>query len=231
MAKAPTPIRGPGKYTLTFANVDDRLCLWVNDSWMRDGLIPFGTDAAYSSPENRRPQDADLAPVGLAAKGIAAKVTDLVVERDIYYRAESVDTEEYDPFELPNSMHIQDLLYNPSEYGEYYANNGREVTFRQLRDDEFFVMGDNSPRSQDSRLWPNKQRHAYNRHGVPRAALMGKAFFIYWPHGIPFLNNGNGYPIKYHSVYRNDQGHSSVETYPEYVVPFYPQWWRWKRIR
>ena len=42
MASAMTTIRGPGKYHLTFANVDDRLCLWVNPGWLSSGLIPFG---------------------------------------------------------------------------------------------------------------------------------------------------------------------------------------------
>ena len=104
------------------------------------------------------------------------------------------------------------------------------MEFGALSADEFFVMGDNSPRSQDSRLWPNR-RHAHNRHAVPRQALLGKAFFIYWPHGIPFLNGGKGFRILNHSAYRDHRGDPVVETYPEYEFPFYPQWWRWKRIQ
>ncbi|HEY0981030.1 S26 family signal peptidase, partial [Schlesneria sp.] len=117
------------------------------------------------------------------------------------------------------------------EYGNLYSRQHREATFRELGPDEFFVMGDNSPRSQDSRLWPNVQRHAYNRHAVPRQALLGKAFFIYWPHGIPFLNSGKGYPLLNHSPRRNQRGEPEVDNYPDYVAPFYPQWWRLKRIR
>ena len=30
--------------------------------------------------------------------------------------------------------------------------------------------------------------------------------------------------------YKDREGNPFTETYPEYVVPFYPQWWRWKRI-
>ena len=56
----------------------------------------------------------------------------------------------------------------------------------KMGNDEFFMMGDNSPRSKDSRLWSNV-RHAVHRYAVPHMALVGKAFFIYWPHGIPFL--------------------------------------------
>ena len=34
-----------------------------------------------------------------------------------------------------------------------------------------------------------------------------------------------------HSPYRNQRGEAVVDTYPDYAAPFYPQWWRWKRIR
>ena len=160
---------------------------------------------------------------------MSASVSNLVLQRDIYYRSESVPNNDYDGHgeqELPESLRIRDSLANPVEYGDLYSRNFHEVTFRGLSSDEFFVMGDNSPRSQDSRLWPN-HRHAINRHAVPRQALLGKAFFIYWPHGIPFLNNGRGFKILNHSVVRDQR----VETYPEYEFPFYPQWWRWKRIQ
>ena len=46
---------------------------------------------------------------------------------------------------------------------------------RRFREGEFFVCGDNSPKSLDSRLWP------LERPVVPRRNLVGKAFFVYWP--------------------------------------------------
>jgi signal peptidase I len=232
LASAQTPIRGLGKYTVAFANVDDRLCLWVNSSWFHDGLISFGAGAELTAPANRNPQEADLVPAGIAVRGLGARVGDLLLQRDIYYRAESVPNNDYDGHdqELLESIRIRDSLSNPADYGDFYNRNAREITFRALRADEFFVMGDNSPRSQDSRLWPNR-RHAYNRHAVPRQALLGKAFFIYWPHGVPFLNHGKGFAVLNHSVARNIRGEPVVDTYPEYELPFYPQWWRWKRIR
>ncbi|WP_010584204.1 signal peptidase I [Schlesneria paludicola] len=232
MASAPTPIRGAGKYTLTFANVDDRLCFWVNGGWLRSGLIPFGEGAEFMAPANRNPQPADLNPAGFAVSGMTANVSNLLLQRDIYYRAESVPNNDYDAHEqeLSESVRIRDSLTNPAEYGDLYSRKSREATFRALSSDEFFVMGDNSPRSQDSRLWPNS-RHALNRHAVPRQALLGKAFFIYWPHGVPFLNNGKGFKILNHSPYQDQMGKPYVDTYPEYVFPFYPQWWRWMRIR
>jgi len=61
-----------------------------------------------------------------------------------------------------------------------------------LGPDQFFCMGDNSPSSFDGRFWQNVDPWvlAYtmpghterDSHGiVPRALMMGRAFFVYWP--------------------------------------------------
>jgi signal peptidase I len=249
LARAATSITGSGTYTLKFANVDDRLCLWVNDSWWRSGLIPFGDGAEFEPPANRNPQDVDLTPAGIAAQGVSLQISDLQIERDIYYRADSV-TNNAGTFtghgsEVDERVPLHDYLDNPQVWGEMYQSKSKPADFTQLGPDEFFVMGDNSPRSQDSRLWPNQIRHAVNRHAVSRQALIGKAFFVYWPHGIPFLNGGRGFMLKGHSpapqfIDKNSpdwvrkqvaEEQLAAANYPKYVAPFYPQWWRWKRIR
>jgi signal peptidase I len=60
-----------------------------------------------------------------------------------------------------------------------------------LNNDEFFVLGDNSPNSEDARWW--KQPIAATRGQqppragiVPRYYLVGKAMFVYWPSGYAF---------------------------------------------
>lgn len=249
LAKAQTSITGPGTYTLRFANVDDRLCLWVNDSWLRSGFVTFGKEAEFNAPANRRPQSADLTPAGIAAQGLAVSVSNMLIERDIYYRADSVanDSGAFADHgnEVDESLPLRDLLIDPQAWGDMYEKHSQRAEFTQLGPDEFFVMGDNSPRSQDSRLWPNHIRHAANRHAVTRQALIGKAFFVYWPHGVPFLNGGAGFKLKGHSTVPQfidaetpdwqrkqiQEDRAAASAYPEYVAPFYPQWWRWQRIR
>lgn len=67
------------------------------------------------------------------------------------------------------------------------ATEGNPFT---LGEDEFFVLGDNSPNSEDGRWW-SKQGKGNNglfyREGiVPRDYLVGKALFVYWPGGFEF---------------------------------------------
>jgi len=50
----------------------------------------------------------------------------------------------------------------------------RKVEFT-LGPDQFFLLGDNSPRSQDGRLWNDGWF-------VDRGLIVGKALFVYWPH-------------------------------------------------
>jgi signal peptidase I len=64
--------------------------------------------------------------------------------------------------------------------------------------------------------------------------LIGKAFFIYWPHGVPFLNGGRGFNIWPHDIPAQDgnlEDAKEAHAYAKYSIPFYPQWWRWKLIR
>ena len=71
-----------------------------------------------------------------------------------------------------------------------------------LRKDEYFMLGDNTSASKDSRLWDVAGSHladrgdAFQLGTVPRDQLIGRAFFVYWPFGhrldwlpIPALNN------------------------------------------
>ena len=73
------------------------------------------------------------------------------------------------------------------------------------------MCGDNSPASKDSRLfdyWSRPMRGIQShRYAVREKDLIGKAMFIFWPHGIPFLNDGEGFSVKGHSISESDYRH------------------------
>ncbi|HUT36123.1 MAG TPA: signal peptidase I [Planctomycetota bacterium] len=68
-------------------------------------------------------------------------------------------------------------IRDPGVYVDvHYTDNPRAFAVRkpyQLGGDEFFVLGDNSANSNDSRAWEK----------VPRSYLVGEAFLILWPLG------------------------------------------------
>ena len=64
----------------------------------------------------------------------------------------------------------------------------------KLEKDEFFVLGDNSPNSEDGRWWHSKglgnNNISYREGIVPREYMVGKAVFVYWPSGFkPFARS------------------------------------------
>jgi signal peptidase I len=230
-----TSLSGPGSYTLIFGNVDNRLCLWIDGK-----LIPFPSQGKYEAPATSLPTNRDLAPAGVAVRDAELTVSHLKLTRDIYYRAEESMRVQRERFarerEMRNNFDVSDrasrsqlrfALDDPERYGELYLSHDHFVEFPQLKDDEFFVLGDNSPASLDSRLWEDTN-------AVPRHAMLGKAFFIYWPHGVPFLNDGKGYPLTYHTRLEPREGEQigvKDETYPKLRYPFYPNIRRMERIR
>ena len=224
LATAQTPIRGTGEWEVEFANVDDRLCLWVDGD-----VVEFGEGASYQRDRltGHLAQDSDLSPVGIAGTGAGLEVEQLHLQRDIYYRTAGVipnpDAEHRSLERI--GLDLTSKLHDPEEWTRVYhdnANQIRQVDF-ELGPDEYLALGDNSPRSRDSRLWGAEAT-------VPRKNLVGKAFWIYWPHGVPFLNDGRGIALNHNRAPFRD-GVKSLDDYPKYTVPFYPQVWRMNRIR
>ncbi|MBI9073504.1 MAG: signal peptidase I [Melioribacteraceae bacterium] len=64
--------------------------------------------------------------------------------------------------------------------GDIITIDGKEVTSYTIKEDYFFMMGDNRDNSLDSRFWGF----------VPRSKIMGEALMIYWSWNpnIPFSN-------------------------------------------
>jgi len=91
---------------------------------------------------------------------------------------------------------FRDIHYTSDGQGSRggQAIEGKPFTLRDDEDDdedEFFVLGDNSPNSEDGRWWgqPGMASKGWDppRAGVvPRYYLVGKALFVYWPSGFEF---------------------------------------------
>ena len=202
-------------HDLTFANVDDRLTLWI------DGKTPFGEGLIYegSADSHPAPTVADLSPAAITVQGADVMVTGLVLKRDIYY---TQDPDQVDIEEVRLSRDDEKLLNWPSESSDdriarvldVLSDPERFPVLGKLGSKEFpihpgryMMMGDNSPQSSDARRWGrtdvnggfSKLHHAFvekwaeagdrESHEVPESLLIGKAFFVYWPHGVPFWPN------------------------------------------
>ena len=170
-----TGVRGHGQHEIRFANCDNQLRLWVDDR-----LVLFDAATTYPDLGNTTPEATDREPVGIASLGAKARLSHLAISRDLYYIADLSHIERH-RFSNDNSA------FSSFAHGAEVRLRNRadsEKTF-VLKPDQFFVLGDNSARSKDGRLW------GADNHGVPRELLIGKAQFIYWPHSwnkVPYVN-------------------------------------------
>ena len=155
---------------------------------------------------------------------MTAEVNGLVLKRDIYYtqdphgpdcRIESPSV--FEPVGRDRSwervLYLFDVLADPARFGPLMAQSGPGDTY-PIRPGNFMMMGDNSPRSSDGRAWTHSDRDwdpDRNRWEVPRNLLIGRAFFVYWPHGVPIW--------------------PKVQVAPDFFVPFRPYFERMKPIR
>ena len=161
--RARTRVRGAGRWRILFANVDDELALFIDGSKVEFDRPTIWArtieDAETSQPYDGEidpgmSQSGDLAPVGLKATGARVRVAGLRVLRDVYYIGA------LDVGARPGELIERDRLEFPLEAGQ------------------FFVLGDNSAASKDSRMW-------ITGHHVDRELLIGRALAIFWPHAVP----------------------------------------------
>jgi signal peptidase I len=158
-----TPVRGTGSWQILFANVDDELSVFVDGrrisfdrptAWARSIGQASLDQPAVDPVEPGSDEPSDLTPVGITVARADVRVKNLRVLRDTYYIGA------IDVGSRPGEILEEDRL----EFG--------------LGPDQFFVLGDNSAASKDSRLW-------LEGHHVDRDLLIGKAMAIFWPHAVP----------------------------------------------
>jgi signal peptidase I len=184
---AQTSFRGAAEHRVLFANADDELRLWIDGD-----LAEFDAPTIYNGQElgANVPTREDLTPARIGVRGGEFRASSLRLLRDIYYIADRADprgpdrpTSAYEYETISDLIRlgpegISELLADPEKFSRFTLP--KSVDFK-LEADQFLMLGDNSPRSSDSRLWRP------NEHFVHRDLLAGKAFYIYWPHGLDHL--------------------------------------------
>jgi signal peptidase I len=143
--------------------------------------------------------------VQIAAADGASVLRHVSVMRDVYYTRFSLEPtwrqtgrDEKAPLYTDYS---ESLGYQRGDPG--WGTMGNPIHLKRHDDparrelDEFYMLGDNSPRSLDSRAWlsaaptlrlyentPQGRKAIYQPGTVPRYNLIGKALFVYWPAGF-----------------------------------------------
>src|SRR5262249_47947756 len=80
LGQAATAVKKKGTYQLRFANVDNRLTVWVDEE------LPFDDGVPYDAPADRGPTGAnDLQPASIGVRGGAVRIRKLSLWRDTYY--------------------------------------------------------------------------------------------------------------------------------------------------
>jgi signal peptidase I len=160
----PSALRPGVAHRLRFANVDDRLTVWV------DGSLPFReglndgvnyTPAAQHGPTREN----DLQPASIGTSGVGISVRHLKLGRDTYYT-------------LSPGGNSSDSGLS----GDDWSDPTRWEALRHLPARTLFVqpghylcLGDNSPESSDGRSWGT----------VPERLLLGRALLVYYPFKCP----------------------------------------------
>ena len=191
-----TKIKGSGQYDLRFANVDGELILWVNNKVVSLSADDQTQPAHYTTKDDRpvwsESDSADLNPARIGGKGLTAGIGHLRVLRDVYYIAASSKVGRSGSDYVP-SVHPSDLAQlfgTPDHWSKSQLFDRRQPVQFTLGEDQFFPMGDNSPASKDARLWGGVELTSFAEEEpqieidpfVTRERLIGKAFFVYWPH-------------------------------------------------
>jgi signal peptidase I len=218
-----TPVVGVGRHAITFANVDDELTLWVDGKVvaLTNPNKPQGNPASgpeqhpngYDSEQlnDHVPTEEDLSPAGIGAEMATVKVSHIKILRDVYYIAVFKNKESPDEGPMQDFISLPDLKNDANwkrDFTKIPNGNMKTCEIRlnaadpahQSEKDQFFVLGDNSAQSSDGRLWAARYpNHPFNpEYWVDRELLIGKALFIYWPHGwgyVPLPNGGYVNPI------------------------------------
>ncbi|MFO0845817.1 MAG: S26 family signal peptidase [Gemmataceae bacterium] len=157
MGTANTTLKSSGSHAVRFANVDDRLVVWV------DERLPFGDGLTYGPVRNLVPtKENDLdRPVSVGSAGAKVTVSQLRLFRDTYYTTARGDQ--------PASADVSE--FRADDPATFAAWAQAPVSTYYVQPGHYLCLGDNSPESSDGRTWGQ----------VPQRLLLGRALLVYYP--------------------------------------------------
>ncbi len=190
-----------GTLNVEFSNVDYQVTLRIN-----------GRDLIKTTPKDYRPDVVQLLQLHQKQRHLGETSSNYEQIRSVFPPPRLELAAERQSCQLSHVSIWRDIYYTPgSGYGRMgeiqHASPDRptrlstrgEVIDGIRRENEYFVLGDNSILSSDARYWTApvnliESENLYADSGrVPERFLLGKAFFVYWPAGYrPFTTGAPG---------------------------------------
>ena len=175
---SPWPLPAGRATTVELWYVDQEASLWVNGRCVVRWPFELEIEVVKRRPFPDQGPLLQRPHIRIKVDGPAVTLHRVQVDRDLYYssRADSADGKAMLVKVMDPRGHLTEAR------GEYI----------ELEADQFFCLGDNSPRSLDGRYWTQRELNpwirtrmlAHNKQQtgvVPRKLLMGRAFFVYFP--------------------------------------------------
>jgi signal peptidase I len=192
-------------HKIALSHADFRVMLWVDGK-----AVLTSSEEDYSADHDalaKRIAEVALQPipqpqVKIAGSGGSCRIGHVRLMRDVFYTCPYLrqDPGWAGPLGEYARSRPETSLEKIGGPIKGWGVTGNPISLADSEDDdldEFFVLGDNSPQSLDSRAWvlaaPTLRLYADGEDGrlpqyklgtVPRYNLIGKAFFVYWPAGF-----------------------------------------------
>lgn len=176
MAETSATLLEAGRVTnLEFWHTDQSLQLWVDDERVLSAAYDWSPAERFLNATGRDP-----------AILFASSGREPAAEPSIYRRPRLSWQFHGSSFTLHHVALDRDIHYQPTHtLSDLPARATDPRRMPSLKGDQYFVCGDNSPQSEDGRLWedPDPWIAMLDPDGgvVNRRLLIGKAFFVYWP--------------------------------------------------
>jgi signal peptidase I len=186
-------------YSVEFWHVDQAMRIFVNGRRAEppleyDWLPRQRTENSFSENfEDWREMTPTIQPTEAALRwtftGSPLSLHRVRVDRDLYYRVDTLTAQAVRNPTRPD--HEQTVRPQSPAYGTHPDKPAI------LGPDHFFMLGDNSPASSDSRLWGNPHPFVAEQIDdspflVHRKLLLGKAWVVYFPALYPLSTHGRG---------------------------------------